>query len=75
MALYTRHGSQTSSVKWAFRLFPAVAYGCAVVGGLRPEDFSVVAFDVCNHTVHATIVNLAMRHQFNKVPPLYSSTL
>ena len=30
-----------------------------VVGGLRPEYFSVVAFDVCIHTVHATIANLA----------------
>ena len=60
MALY-RHkaGSQISSVERAFGLFPAVASGCAVVGGLRPEDFSVVAFDVCSHTVHATIANLA----------------
>ena len=42
-----------------FGLFPAVASGCAVVGGLRLEDFSVVVFDDCSHTVHATIANLA----------------
>ena len=37
--------SRTSSVERAFGLFfPAVASGCTVVGELRPEDFSVVAF-------------------------------
>ena len=51
--------SQASSVERAIGLFPAVASGCAVVGGLWPEYFSVVAFDVCSHTVHATIANLA----------------
>ena len=50
-------GSQTSSVERALRLFPSVASGCAVVGGLRPQD--LLLFDVCSHTVHATIAILA----------------
>ena len=52
-------GSQTSSVERAVMLFSLVVSHCAVVGGLRPEYFSVMAFDVCSHTVHATTANLA----------------